>query len=138
MFGLQLRVTRLQLWMIRLKYLMLIEKTSVVDMEISISLEAKEFLNVMSHWVCNVLIFESFFKLVLSIEIILKKDLGPLIRVLTWIVNRLVVVLLLRGIWVVSYCLCKYFLESFLVKDSKHEGHNFKYCENTSDLWESL
>ena len=63
--------------------LVFIEEYSVVDMEISISLEAKEFLNVMSHWVCNVLIFESFFKLILPLEIIVKKDLGPLIRVLT-------------------------------------------------------
>ena len=62
---------------------MFIEEDSVVDMKISVSLEAEEFLNVMSHWVCNVLILESFFKLILPLEIIVKKDLGPLIRVLT-------------------------------------------------------
>ena len=62
---------------------MLIEEDSVIDMKISVSLEAEEFLNVMSHWVFNVLILESFFKFILPLEIIVKKDLGPLIRVLT-------------------------------------------------------
>ena len=101
---------------------------------LSVSLKAKELFNVISHWVCNILIFYRL----LYFKIILKKDLGIFILVLNWYINKLLVLLSFLGILIESDWMCKYSLKSFLMKDSEHEYHNFKYCKNTSNLCERL